>query len=137
MSPRLQHSRTGVIVNVSEERAARLDSEWGPVGAKPTATAPVKGTPAPTGSSEAPDASWKVADLKAYADERGIELAGATRKDDILAAIAAGEKSGTPAPEGTDGATGATGAPSDDNDDDDESDEDEDNSDDSDDESNS
>lgn len=39
--------------------------------------------------SETPDATWKVADLKAYADENGIDLGDATKKDDIVAAISA------------------------------------------------
>ena len=34
-----------------------------------------------------PDESWKVDELKAYAAERGIDLADATKKADILAAI--------------------------------------------------
>ena len=42
--------------------------------------------------SESPDSSWKVADLRAYASENGIDLGDATKKDDIVAAIqAAGE----------------------------------------------
>ena len=43
--------------------------------------------------SETPDKAWKVAELKAHADENGIDLGDATKKDDILAAIeAAGEE---------------------------------------------
>lgn len=37
--------------------------------------------------SETPDKSWKVAELKAYADEHGIDLGDATKKDDILAVL--------------------------------------------------
>lgn len=36
-----------------------------------------------------PDASWTVRDLRAYADDAGIDLGDATRKADILATIAA------------------------------------------------
>lgn len=39
----------------------------------------------PVGS---PDESWKVADLKAYAERQEIDLGGATTKSDILAALA-------------------------------------------------
>ncbi|MFC9786438.1 hypothetical protein [Rhodococcus sp. NPDC127528] len=38
-----------------------------------------------------PSDSWKVPELKAYAAEHGIELGEATKKADILAAIAAGD----------------------------------------------
>lgn len=38
--------------------------------------------------SETPDKSWKVAELKAYAEGHGIDLGEATKKDDILAALA-------------------------------------------------
>lgn len=37
--------------------------------------------------SEAPDKSWKVAELKAYAEEHEIDLGAATNKEDILTAI--------------------------------------------------
>lgn len=40
-----------------------------------------------------PDDSWKNADIEAYAADNGIDLGGATKKADMLAAIAAtGEK---------------------------------------------
>lgn len=35
-----------------------------------------------------PTDAWKNADIETYALERGIDLAGATKKDDMLAAIA-------------------------------------------------
>ncbi|WP_280389307.1 Ish1 domain-containing protein [Nocardia wallacei] len=41
-------------------------------------------TEAPAGD---PSESWTVAELKAYADEHGIDLGEATKKADILAAI--------------------------------------------------
>jgi len=41
------------------------------------------------GGEPTPDNTWKVADLKAYADEHGIDLKGATTKAAILAAIEA------------------------------------------------
>lgn len=37
--------------------------------------------------SETPDKLWKVAELKAYAEEHGIDLGDATKKDDILAVL--------------------------------------------------
>lgn len=42
--------------------------------------------------SDGPDKSWKVAELKAFADEHGIDLGDATKKDDILSAIEAGSE---------------------------------------------
>lgn len=76
MSVRLQNVTTGVIVSVSEETAANLGSDW----REPKAAAP---------RSETPDASWKVAELKAHAEDNGIDLEDATKKEDILAAIVA------------------------------------------------
>jgi hypothetical protein len=43
-------------------------------------------------SEDGPDESWKNADIEAYAAERDIDLDGATKKADMLAAIAAAEK---------------------------------------------
>lgn len=40
------------------------------------------------GRSDTPDKSWKVAELKAYAEEHDIDLGDATKKDDILAVFA-------------------------------------------------
>ena len=76
--PRLKHKSNGVIVNVSDETAKKLGSDWGSADAEPR--------------SETPDSTWKVADLKAYADENGIDLADATKKDEILAAINADQE---------------------------------------------
>lgn len=60
---------------------------------------PVDGTK-PAERSETPDKTWKVAELKAYADEHGIGLGEATKKDDILAVIgAAGEEPGGQEPD--------------------------------------
>ena len=74
--PRLVNVVTGVTVNVSDETAANLGADWsGPKAEKPR--------------SESPDASWKVADLKAHAEENGIDLGEATKKEDILTAITA------------------------------------------------
>ncbi|WP_404474833.1 hypothetical protein [Microbacterium aerolatum] len=47
----------------------------------------VPGSPAPAEQDSAPSKSWKVDELKAYADENGIDLGDATKKADILAAI--------------------------------------------------
>ena len=43
----------------------------------------------PVDGSGTPGKSWKVPELKAYAEEQGIDLGDATKKDDILAAIEA------------------------------------------------
>jgi hypothetical protein len=73
MTKRFTNVTSKVTVSVSEETAERLGSEW--VDADAVAR------------SDTPDTSWKVAELKEYAAENGIELGDATRKDDILAAI--------------------------------------------------
>lgn len=39
-----------------------------------------------------PDESWKNADIEAYAADNGVDLDGATKKADMLAAIAAAQK---------------------------------------------
>ncbi len=39
--------------------------------------------------SETPDDTWTVADLVNYAEEKKIDLGGAKKKDEVLAAIAA------------------------------------------------
>ena len=61
-----------VVVSVADEKV--LGSDWRAEGAAER--------------SETPDTSWKVADLKAYADENGIDLGEATKKADILDALA-------------------------------------------------
>lgn len=71
MTKRLRNL-AGVVVSVSDDTATRLGREW---------------RPADSDGSGEPDASWKVAALKAYADEQGIDLGDATKKDDILAVI--------------------------------------------------
>lgn len=67
--PDLQNANTGVCVSVSDETAAHLGPEW---------QAPRAATP---------DATWKVADLRAHAAEQGIDLPDSAKKDDILAAL--------------------------------------------------
>lgn len=53
----------------------------------------------PAGEPGTPSKSWKVDALKVYAEEHGINLGEATKKDDILAAIEAAEAEGEPAGE--------------------------------------
>lgn len=48
--------------------------------------------PSEDAPQEAPDKSWKVADIRAYAEEHNIDLGDATKKDDLLAAISADTK---------------------------------------------
>ena len=88
--PRLKSTVTGVTVTVSDDVAAVLDSEWVDAAATPR--------------SETPDKSWKIADLKAFAANHDpvIELGDATKKEDILAVIAAGTES-TDSSDGIDG----------------------------------
>lgn len=72
--PRLRNELTGAVMTVPEATAARLGGEW--VDANKAAR------------SETPDATWKIADLKAYAEENEIDLGDAKKKEDLLAAIA-------------------------------------------------
>ena len=46
-------------------------------------------TPVGDESSGEPGTSWTVVELKAYAEENGIDLGGATKKDDIIAVMSA------------------------------------------------
>lgn len=75
---RLKHAVSGVIVSVADEKVSRLGAEWQPADGSSSGS-----------RSESPDKSWKVADIRAFADERGIDLGDATKKDDLLAAIEA------------------------------------------------
>lgn len=80
--PRLRNKVTGAVMSVSDETADRLGGEW--VDAEASAR------------SESPDANlsrWKVAELKAYAEENGVDLGEATKKDDILALLSAAAES--------------------------------------------
>lgn len=67
------HVNTKVKVSVADGK--QLGPEWIPEGASE--------------KSEGPDKSWKVDELKAFAAEKQIDLGDATKKDDILAVIAA------------------------------------------------
>ena len=82
---RLTHINTGVVVNVDDAKVARLGSEWSADGKSLQVAA----------RSDVPDSSWKVAELKAYAEENGIDLLDATKKDDIIAAIGLHESDGS------------------------------------------
>lgn len=78
---RLKNAQTGAVVNVSDEKADRLGAPWGAADA--------------TERSETPDTSWKVADLRAYAEENGIDLGEATKKADILDVLATAGSEGS------------------------------------------
>jgi len=82
---RLTNINTGVVVNVDDAKVARLGSEWSTDGKSLQVAA----------RSDVPDSSWKVAELKAYAEENSIDLLDATKKDDILAAIDLHESDGS------------------------------------------
>lgn len=71
---RLTHATTGVTVDVADALVERLGREWKPEGAVPEG---------------APSEAWKLADLHAYAQEHDVDLNGATKKADIVAAITA------------------------------------------------
>lgn len=74
---KFENLKTGVVVSVDDSKDDRFASGWKLAGAP---------APRPEG---APDASWKVADLKAHAEENDIDLGEATKKEDIVAAITA------------------------------------------------
>jgi hypothetical protein len=76
MAKRYKHATSGALVSVRDDKV--LDSEW----------VSLDGAKGEQARSETPDASWKVADLKAHADEKGIDLGDATKKEDIVKAIA-------------------------------------------------
>lgn len=73
---RFQHITNGVIISVADDKDERFGDVWKLLGAD-----------APATGVETPDKSWKVSDLKAYAEWNGIDLFDSTKKDDILAAI--------------------------------------------------
>lgn len=52
--PRLRNSRTGVVVNVPEAKAAALGSEWGPAEAPANSEAPKSKSAAKREAAQAP-----------------------------------------------------------------------------------
>jgi len=76
---KFENLNTGIVVSVDDSKDKRFGDGWKPAGTPSPA-------PRPDG---APDASWKVADLKAHAEDNGIDLGDATKKEDIVAAITA------------------------------------------------
>jgi hypothetical protein len=80
MAKRYKHVTSGAVVSVRDDKV--LGSEWGLVDGATR--------------GESPDSTWKVADLKAYASDNGIDLGDATKKEDIVAAIAAAANPVTP-----------------------------------------
>lgn len=71
--PRLRSTVTGAAMTVSDKVAARLGSGW--VDADVIQR-----------SSE-PDSTWKVAELRSFAEENGVDLGEAKKKDEVLAVI--------------------------------------------------
>ena len=71
---------TGVVVSVADSKDARFASGWKPYGETGGASHE---------KSETPDSSWTVPELKAHAEAKSIDLDGAKKKPEILAAIAA------------------------------------------------
>ena len=64
---------TGAVVSVDDSKDHRFDGSWVRDGE------PIR--------SATPDVSWKVSDLRAFAESNGVDLFDATKKADILAAI--------------------------------------------------
>jgi hypothetical protein len=71
------------------------------------ASAPVE-APAPAAVVPVLPAKPKVEDLRAYAEAKGIDLTGLSRKADLVAAIAAAEGTGPATPAAEDNAAGST-----------------------------
>ena len=83
--PRLRNTRSGVVVNVDDDTASRLDGEWVDAdrALTPTAsTAPADGAPRGNGTRE----EWA-----SYADSLGVAYGAEAKRADIKAAIAAAE----------------------------------------------
>jgi hypothetical protein len=94
---RMRHTKSGSIVRVTEEKAARLDRNWKSVtGGSSKATAPAKA------KRSAPDGKPSTkADWLALGEEMGLELDPKATKGVIVAAVTeAQEAAGTVDPDG-------------------------------------
>lgn len=95
--PRLRHAQSGVVVNVDDETASRLDANWGdadkvPVPATPapaTTPAPSTAAPAPATASGEPRGNGSREEWAAYADSLGVTYDPEAKRGDIKDAIAA------------------------------------------------
>lgn len=100
--PRLRHAQTGVVVNVDDDTASRLDANWGdadkvPVPAAPTpASTPAPSTPAPAPVSPSgePRGNGSREEWAAYADSLGVTYDPEAKRGDIKDAIAAAADAG-------------------------------------------
>jgi len=72
---------TGVVISVADDKDARYASGWKPYDGV---------VQEKTGE---PDKSWKVDELRKFAADNDIDLAEATKKEDVLAVIAAARQS--------------------------------------------
>jgi hypothetical protein len=81
---KLSHPERGTKIRVAADAAAKYLAQ----GFKAGSAKATRGTTAPS-LSDTPSETWTVKQLREYADANVIDLAGATRKDDILAVIAA------------------------------------------------
>lgn len=70
---RFENIQTGVVISVDDSKDGRFVAGWK--------------APGEAAKSDSPDKSWKVAELKVYADEHKVDLGDATKKEDLLAAI--------------------------------------------------
>jgi hypothetical protein len=77
----LTHPKGQSVTVPDAAEAYYLDKGWTHAGSAPVVE-----------ESTTPDKSWKNDDLVTYAAEHNIELDGATKKDDLLAAIATGKQ---------------------------------------------
>lgn len=94
----LEHTPPDLIEKLTRPRHAyRVPEQYaraaGLVDELANADGPQVLTPGP---DETPDESWKVDELKAYAEQHNIDLGDATKKADILDAIRAAEAATAP-----------------------------------------
>ena len=82
---KFQNEKTGVVVSVADSKDGRFTAGWKAYDGE----APVSAYP-----EGAPDVAWKAEQLKAYAADKGVDLGGATKKEDLVAAITAAAETG-------------------------------------------
>lgn len=93
--PRLRHARTGVVVNVDDDTASRLDANWGDANTVPVpATPSASPAPAPSGPPSEPRGNGSREEWAAYADLLGVPYDPEAKRGDIKDAIAAAADAG-------------------------------------------
>ena len=98
--PRLRNAQTGVVVNVDDDTASRLDQNWGDADTVPAPVNPAApGAPAaPAAGSGGPRGNASREDWAAYADSLGVTYDPEAKREDIKEAIAAAADGGESTP---------------------------------------